>query len=88
MTRLLAGASRLSAMTASSGVGVKQNYLETIRLIERLHRRFLDVIKTELDRLGITLDTDPRKATRTGAAKPADDPAAPSTDDQQETTDA
>ncbi len=40
-------------MTASSGVGVKQNYLETIRLIERLHRRFLDVIKTELDRLGI-----------------------------------
>jgi len=31
---------------------VKQSYLETIR-IERLHRRFLDVIKTELDRLGI-----------------------------------
>jgi DNA-binding MarR family transcriptional regulator len=31
----------------------KQSYLETIRLIERLHRRFLDVIKTELDRLGI-----------------------------------
>lgn len=39
--------------TASSGVGVKQSYLETIRLVERLHRRFLDVIKTELDRLGI-----------------------------------
>lgn len=53
MTRSIAGASRLSAMTASSGVGVKQHYLETIRLIERLHRRFLDVIKTELDRLGI-----------------------------------
>lgn len=32
---------------------MKQNYLDTIRLIERLHRRFLDVIKTELDRLGI-----------------------------------
>jgi DNA-binding MarR family transcriptional regulator len=32
---------------------VKQHYLETIRRIERLHRRFLDVIKTELDRLGI-----------------------------------
>jgi DNA-binding MarR family transcriptional regulator len=32
---------------------VKHSYLETIRLIERLHRRFLDVIKTELDRLGI-----------------------------------
>lgn len=32
---------------------MKQSYLETLRLIERLHRRFLDVIKTELDRLGI-----------------------------------
>jgi len=32
---------------------VKDQYLLTIRLIERLHRRFLDVIKTELDRLGI-----------------------------------
>jgi DNA-binding MarR family transcriptional regulator len=32
---------------------VKEQYLITIRLIERLHRRFLDVIKTELDRLGV-----------------------------------
>jgi DNA-binding MarR family transcriptional regulator len=32
---------------------VKESYLVTTRLIERLHRRFLDVIKTELDRLGI-----------------------------------
>ena len=32
---------------------MKDQYLVTIRLIERLHRRFLDVIKTELDRLGI-----------------------------------
>jgi len=32
---------------------VKDEYLVTIRLIERLHRRFLDVIKAELDRLGI-----------------------------------
>jgi DNA-binding MarR family transcriptional regulator len=32
---------------------VKQSYLDTIRLIERLHRRFLDVIKTELDRVGV-----------------------------------
>lgn len=32
---------------------MKQGYLETIRLVERLHRRFLDVIKTELDRLGV-----------------------------------
>ena len=36
----------------------------------------------ELDQLGITLDTDPRKATRTGAAKPVDEP-----DDKQETSD-
>ena len=32
---------------------MKDHYLQTIRLIERLHRRFLDVIKTELDRLGV-----------------------------------
>ena len=32
---------------------VKDQYLVTTRLIERLHRRFLDVIKTELDRLNI-----------------------------------
>lgn len=27
-------------------------YIETIRLIERVHRRFLDVVKDELDRAG------------------------------------
>jgi DNA-binding MarR family transcriptional regulator len=32
---------------------VKQGYLETIGLIERLHRQFLEVVKAELDRLGI-----------------------------------
>ena len=32
---------------------MKEQYLITIRLIERLHRRFLDVIMAELDRLGI-----------------------------------
>ena len=32
---------------------MKKQYLESIRLIERLHRRFLDVMKTELDRLGV-----------------------------------
>lgn len=34
-------------------VPMKTIYIETILLIERLHRRFLDVIKTELDRLKI-----------------------------------
>lgn len=28
-------------------------YLETIKLIERLHRQFLEVVKSELDRLGL-----------------------------------
>ena len=32
---------------------MKDQYLISIRLIERLHRRFLDVIKAELDRLGV-----------------------------------
>jgi DNA-binding MarR family transcriptional regulator len=32
---------------------VDQNYLEAIKLIERLHRHFLEVVKAELDRIGI-----------------------------------
>ena len=32
---------------------LKQVYTESILLIERLHRRFLDVVKTELDRFKI-----------------------------------
>ncbi len=32
---------------------MKEIYLETILLIERLHRRFLDVVKSELDRLKV-----------------------------------
>lgn len=32
---------------------MKTTYTESIQLIERLHRRFLDVINTELDRLKI-----------------------------------
>ncbi len=35
------------------GTGLRQTYLDAIRLIERLHRRFLDVVKSELDRLGM-----------------------------------
>ncbi len=30
-----------------------QEYLDAIKLIERLHRQFLEVVKVELDRLGI-----------------------------------
>ena len=32
---------------------MKETYLETILLIERLHRRLLDVIKTQLERLKV-----------------------------------
>ena len=35
------------------GVAVKPSYLETIGLIERLHRRFLELVKLEMDHLGI-----------------------------------
>ena len=53
-------AGRVHASSARPGIDthvpeapVKDHYLQTTRLIERLHRRFLDVIKAELDRLGI-----------------------------------
>lgn len=32
---------------------MKSEYLESIALIERLHRQFLEVVKNELDRLGV-----------------------------------
>ena len=32
---------------------VKPQYSESFRLIERMHRQFLEVVKSELDRLGI-----------------------------------
>ena len=44
---------RESSALGDDPTGLKQTYLDVIRLIERLHRRFLDVVKAELDRLGI-----------------------------------
>jgi len=38
---------------ARSGRLSESDYAETIALIERLHRRFLDVLRVELERLGI-----------------------------------
>ena len=35
------------------GGPVKASYLETIALIERLHRQCMELVKTELDRLGV-----------------------------------
>lgn len=39
--------------TNSPSSQVKVEYLEAIKLIERLHRQFLEVVKTELDRIGV-----------------------------------
>ena len=41
-----------TAEAADAGESVKPVYLESLRLIERLHRRLLDVIKDEFDRNG------------------------------------
>ncbi len=38
----------------TTAVHTKATYLESLQLIERLHRRFLDVVKIELERIGAT----------------------------------
>jgi DNA-binding MarR family transcriptional regulator len=45
--------SHQEASLTDVGSPVKQAYLDTILLVERLHRQFLEVVKAELDRLGI-----------------------------------
>ena len=40
------------ASGAAQARDAREAYVEAIRLIERAHRRFLDVVKDELDRLG------------------------------------
>jgi DNA-binding MarR family transcriptional regulator len=40
------------AIEPSDSVQIKQSYLEALTLVERLHRRLLDVIKDEFDREG------------------------------------
>jgi len=42
------------AVQAEEKVELKSLYLETLQLVERLHRRLLDVIKDEFDRAGRT----------------------------------
>ena len=42
-----------AAGQANSAPDAKAVYLESLQLIERLHRRFLDVVKVELDRLRV-----------------------------------
>ena len=36
-----------------TGIAVRHAYYETVLLVERVHRHFLEVVKTELDRRGI-----------------------------------
>ncbi len=42
----------VSAARAERGAEVRPVYLEALTLVERLHRRLLDVIKDEFDRRG------------------------------------
>ena len=42
-----------SAMGQESGTGFMAQYLESLSLVERLHRLLLDVIKDEFERLGM-----------------------------------
>jgi DNA-binding MarR family transcriptional regulator len=44
--------SEVSPASASRFAGVRPTYLEALSLVERLHRRLLDVIKDEFDRRG------------------------------------
>ena len=39
-----------AAAALESVASVRKHYLETLNLVERLHRQLLDVIKDELDR--------------------------------------
>jgi DNA-binding MarR family transcriptional regulator len=39
-------------MAGAGASAVKNHYLESLKLVERLHRRLLDVIKDEFDRRG------------------------------------
>src|SRR4051794_37864586 len=44
--------SRVESVRADDAASVKPHYLEALHLVERLHRRLLDVIKDEFERRG------------------------------------
>ena len=44
--------SERETMPPAAVTHTKGTYLESLQLIERLHRRFLDVVKIELERIG------------------------------------
>ncbi|MEW5423266.1 MarR family winged helix-turn-helix transcriptional regulator [Amorphus sp. 3PC139-8] len=51
MTMHIGAPARPAALSAED---MKPVYLDAVKLVERVHRRFLDVVKDELDRLGRT----------------------------------
>ncbi|MDQ0316054.1 MarR family winged helix-turn-helix transcriptional regulator [Amorphus orientalis] len=51
MTMHIGAPARPAALTIDD---LKPVYLEAVKLVERVHRRFLDVVKDEFDRLGRT----------------------------------
>ncbi len=50
----MANTVKVESQTSTSAMPVRARYLESLALVERLHRRLLDVIKDELDRRGRT----------------------------------
>jgi len=50
----MANTAKVESQTSTSTSPVRARYLESLALVERLHRRLLDVIKDELDRRGRT----------------------------------
>ena len=48
--KMTAMAKLQAAEALESASGLRKSYLETLNLVERLHRQLLDVIKDELDR--------------------------------------
>lgn len=51
--KMVQGTSRTSTKKAATPPSLKAEYLESVRLIERLHRQFLEVTRIELDRIGV-----------------------------------
>src|SRR5690606_26119269 len=43
---------KISDKPSGDAASIKEHYLETLHLVERLHRRLLDVIKDDFERVG------------------------------------
>ena len=49
---MTAGTHKISDKPSGDAASIKEHYLETLHLVERLHRRLLDVIKDDFERVG------------------------------------